>query len=177
MHKIILSAIFVALAIAMGYSFLLVPNVEMISATVFIAGVVVGPRWGLLVGFAGELIFSLFNPLGTAAPPLLIAQVFCFMIIGWVGGLVGMPKQRQFRRLALIYGTAGLFLTLLYDVLTTLSFAIFIAGENLRKIVTIFTTGAIFYLTHVLVNTLIFAVVVPIILLGIRRYQTSQSHA
>ncbi|MBN1480426.1 ECF transporter S component [candidate division KSB1 bacterium] len=177
MKKIVLSALFVALAVAMGYLFLLIPNVEMISATVFIAGAVVGARWGLLVGFVSELIFSLFNPMGAAAPPLLVAQLFCFMIIGFFGGLIGLPKQVKLWRFSLVCGLAGFFLTLLYDVLTTLSFALFIAGDDLRKLLTIFTAGAVFNATHSLINTIIFTIIVPAILIGIQRYQTSHVHA
>jgi LytS/YehU family sensor histidine kinase len=168
--QIILSALFVALAVAMGYLFLLVPNVEMISATVFMAGAVVGPVLGLLIGLIAELIFSLFNPMGAAAPPLLFAQVFSFSLIGLVGGFVGLPGTKMWRSV-LLYGLCGFFLTLLFDVLTTLSFALFIAGNDLPKIMALFTTGILFYVTHSVINTVIFMTIVPAVLLGIQRYQ------
>jgi hypothetical protein len=161
---------FVALAVAMGYIFLAVPNVEMISATVFIAGAVSGPLYGALIGGAAELLFSLFNPMGTAAPPLLVAQVLSFVVIGLIGGCVGLPRRAALWRKTIVYGICGFALTLLYDVLTTLSFSLFIAGDDLAKIVAIFTTGALFYITHMLVNTIIFSTIVPILLIGIERY-------
>lgn len=168
--QIILSALFVALAVALGYLFLLVPNVELISATVFMAGAVVGPIFGLLIGLTAELIFSLFNPMGTAAPPLLIAQVFSFALIGLVGGFVGMPGKKIWLSV-LLYGVCGFFLTMLFDVLTTLSFAVFIAGDDLQKIIALFTTGILFYITHSVINTVIFMTIVPAVLVGIQRYQ------
>ncbi len=169
-RQIILSALFTALAVAMGYLFIMVPNVEMISATVFMAGAICGPLFGLLIGFTAELIFSLFNPMGAAAPPLLVAQVLSFAIIGLVGGLVGMPGKKVWRPMV-IYGLCGFFLTLLFDVLTTLSFAVFIAGDDLKKIMAMFSTGLLFNITHLVTNTIIFSTIVPAVLVGVRRYQ------
>ena len=160
----------------MGYLFLLVPNVEMISATVFIAAAFVGPLYGILIGGCAELIFSLFNPMGAAAPPLLVAQVFSFMLFGLVGGLVGLPKTKPLWRTMILCGVCGFFLTLVYDVLTTLSFSIFMAGDNLEKIITIFSTGILFYVIHSLVNTMIFTTIVPAILYGIQRYSVFQNN-
>lgn len=168
--QIILSALFVALAVAMGYLFLLIPNVEMISAVVFIAGVMVGPLFGMLVGLTAEFIFSFFNPMGAAMPPLLFAQVISFALIGLVGGLVSRPANRLWRT-ALVYGVCGFALTLFYDVLTTLSFAVFIAGNDLKKIISLFATGLLFNVTHSVTNTLIFMTVVPAVLFGIERYR------
>ncbi len=175
--KIILSALFVALAVAMGYAFVLVPNVEMITATVFIAGMIVGPIYGIIVGFTAEFIFSLLNPLGAAAPPLLIAQVLSFSLIGLVGGLVGMPRTTKMWRHTVLYGCCGFGLTMVYDILTTLSFAVFAVDGDMRKILTIFATGFVFYLAHSAVNTVIFATIVPLLVLGIYHYQTNKSHA
>jgi hypothetical protein len=176
-RKIILSAVFTALAVSMGYLFLLIPNVEMISATVFIAGAVVGPVYGLFIGLSAELLFSLLNPMGAAAPPLLIAQLTCFMLIGFVGGLVGLPSKEQLWQKSLFYGLYGLLLTIIYDTLTTLSFAVFIAAKDPNKLVTIFASGITYYATHSLVNTIIFMTIVPAVLFGIRRYQMSKNYA
>lgn len=173
-RQIILSALFTALAVTMGYFFLMVPNVEMISATVFMAGVILGPLLGLLVGLTAELIFSLFNPMGAAAPPLLVAQVLSFAIIGLVGGLAGMPRKKIWRSM-LIYGICGFFLTLLFDVLTTLSFAVFIAADDMKKIITMFSAGLLFYITHSVINTIIFSTIVPAVLVGVRRYRDKTS--
>lgn len=176
-RKIILSAVFTALAVSMGYLFLLIPNVEMISATVFIAGAVVGPVYGLFIGLSAALLFSLLNPMGAAAPPLLIAQLMCFMLIGFVGGLVGLPAKERLWQKSLLYGLCGFLLTMIYDLLTTLSFAVFIAAEDPKKFATIFASGITFYVTHSVVNTIIFMTIVPAALFGIRRYQLSKNYA
>lgn len=174
---IILSALLVALAVAIGYLFVFVPNVEMITATVFVAGMVVGPLFGMLVGAIAELIFSLLNPVGAAAAPLLVAQVISFALVGLAGGLVGMPGKKSPWLYAALYGGCGFFLTLIFDVLTTLSFALFNAGGDIKKILAFFGSGLPFYLMHIIVNTIIFVTIVPLLAYGIQRYQTTKSHA
>lgn len=171
-----LAGIFTALSVAMGYLFLLIPNVELITATVFIAGTVVGPLWGLAVGALSELVYSSFNPYGAAMPPLLVAQVLCFALIGLVGGLFGRLTFRSLFSRLITLGACGLLLTLLFDVLTTLSFTLFVAGTNWSKILTTFSVGISFYATHAFINTLIFVTIVPIILKTIDRYLNPDSH-
>ncbi|MCH7955883.1 MAG: ECF transporter S component, partial [Candidatus Marinimicrobia bacterium] len=51
-----------ALSVAMGYSFIFVPNIEMISASIFISGYLLGVQKGIVVGIVAESIFSAFNP-------------------------------------------------------------------------------------------------------------------
>ena len=160
----------------MGYLFLLIPNVEMITATVFIAGTVVGPLWGLAVGALSEFIYSFFNPYGAAMPPLLVAQVLSFGLIGLVGGLFGQLTFRSLTAKLVLLGLCGLLLTLVFDILTTLSFTLFVAGTDWNKILTTFSVGISFYATHALINTLIFVTIVPIILKAIERYLNVNSH-
>jgi len=172
-HKIVLSALLVALSVGMGYLFVLVPNVEMMTATVFVAGGIVGPTYGLFVGLIAELIYSAFNPYGMAMPPLLIAQVFCFAVIGLVGGIFGKRQIQSLKLRFMILGACGLLLTLLFDVTTTLSFALFSAGTDAQKIWSTFLVGVSFYVVHSLVNTLIFVTVVPSVQLALQRYVKS----
>ena len=169
-QKIVLSALLIALSVGMGYLFLLVPNVEMVTATVFIAGSIVGPLYGLFVGLLAELIYSAFNPYGMAMPPLLITQVLCFAFIGFVGGLVGKRQIKSAPLKLIILATCGFLLTLLFDVATTLSFALFSAGANMQKIWSTFIIGASFYAVHSLVNTLIFVTIVPGVQMALQRY-------
>ena len=123
----------IALSVGMGYLFILVPNVEMLTATVFIAGGIVGPVYGLIIGLFAELIYSLFNPFGMAMPPLLIAQVLVFSLIGFVGGVVGRIDIARPVLRWVVLGASGFLLTLIFDVATTLSFAIFTAGTSILR--------------------------------------------
>jgi len=168
-----LSALFSALAVGMGYLFILVPNVEMITATVFIAGSIMGPLHGALIGLAAELIYSAFNPFGMAIPPLLIAQVLCFALIGFVGGIVGSRAMRSTPLRFCVLGLCGFLLTLFYDVATTLSFALYTAGTDVQKLASTFALGITFYAVHSLGNTLIFVTVVPGVQMALRHYSKS----
>ncbi len=154
----------------MGYLFILVPNVEMITATIFIAGLVLGPFHGAIVGLLAELIYSSSNAYGAAMPPLLLAQIISFALVGWVGGLVGRREIHPLSLRVFVFGVCGLLLTLFYDVLTTLSFALFNFGFDLKKIVSSFLVGVSFYAVHIFVNTIIFVVVVPVVQSALHRY-------
>jgi uncharacterized membrane protein len=176
-NPLILSGILSALCVVIAFlDPVPIPGIEFITAAVFISGAVVGPGLGALVGTVAESMFSLFNPFGPPSPLLLFAQIFSFAIIGCCGGVVSKKTfARPLRRL-IVLGFSGLILTLIFDVLTTLSFSVFIAGSDLKKTLAVFATGSLFYLTHLMVNVLIFIVVIPPVLSGIRSYQNRREN-
>jgi len=166
----LLSALLVALCVTVGYLFLAIPNVEMFTAAVFVSGFLTGAGRGALIGAAAALLFSLFNPYGAAAPPLLLAQITGMVLTGLAGGLVqrthwlGRPVWIR----TALFGGAGLLLTLIYDVLTTLSFALVMAGGKAEKVWASFVYGMAFYGLHLFSNTLIFALLLPLLLERLR---------
>lgn len=168
-----LAALFTAIAVVLGYLFLTVPNVELVTATVFVSGFVLGPLHGCIVGIVTEVIYSGLNPMGMATPNLLIAQALGMALAGYVGGL--FHRRRWHLRPALvrylIFGLAGFLITLVFDVLTTLSFALFMSEPNLNKIMSSFIIGMSFYIVHLVINTVVFAGLVPIILSGLNRIE------
>ena len=86
-----LSAIFVALAVALGFLLISVPNIELLTFTVFAAGSVLG-RWrGAVVGALAMALYSGLNPFGSgiALPPLYAAQIGAMALAGLAGGLWG----------------------------------------------------------------------------------------
>ncbi len=161
-----LTALFAALAAAVGFIFVAIPNLEFITATIFIGGAVLGIRRGMIAGGMGELIFSLLNPYGMPALPILLSQVMVMALVGGTGGVFyrvvggGSWGWRGY----LACGAVGMVLTALFDLLTTLSFALFMFGWEWRKIAANLLTGLSFYLFHIIINTLSFAVVVPLLL-------------
>ena len=166
-RRIAYTGLFIALAVALGFALVAVPNVEMITATIFIAGWVMGPVMGALVGVIAETIYSGMNPVGSGFlfPPLLIAQVISYGFIGFAGGVL---RRGEIFFLAskpgyIALGTAGALLTLLYDVLTTLSYP-FSAGFTGAQIWTTLIAGLGLSAVHVVVNFFIFSILVPQIL-------------
>ena len=65
-RKALLASLLVATAVALGYALAAVPNVELMTVTVFIAGYLLGAGAGVLVGMAAIALYSTFNPLGAA---------------------------------------------------------------------------------------------------------------
>ena len=161
--KISLIAAFIALGVTLGYAFITIPNVEMVTATIFIAGYLLGVKEGITVGLLTEFIYSLFNPYGAAAPPLLVAQVIAMGFTGFLGGFCGNRELQSRKHRYLLFGLAGLLSTSVFAILTTLSFISF-TGLSIKKILASLIYGLGFYITHMISNTVMFIVVVPILL-------------
>jgi hypothetical protein len=155
-QKIILIALFTALAVVLGYLMAAVPNIELMTLTVFLGGMLTGFRCGALIGILSILIFSMFNPYGAALPPLLAAQMAGFALIGAAGGLLRGTVRRYGMAAAAI---AGLSVTLFYDILTTLASAYITLGSEsfVDGLIGFFAASAVFILIHTGVNTLIFS--------------------
>ena len=119
------AGIMVAVSVALGWLTIAIPNVELVTASIFIAGYLLGPWWGLIVGVVAEGLFSLSNPVGIPLLPLLAAQCIGMAIAGLVGGWVGQRWRGDFPpAYHLMLGGVGLLITMIFDVLTTLSFPI-----------------------------------------------------
>ena len=155
-------ALLVAVCAAVGYAMSGVPNVELISAAIFTSGTLQGVRRGALIGAMAELIYAGFNPYGVSPLPLYAAQVAGMGIIGAAGGAVSPLLARQSRPLqVLLAGTAGLVLTLLYDVLT--NSAVYLGARESSSWMAVVVGGLSFPfpLAHAIGNTIGFALVTP----------------
>ena len=111
--------VLVAVTVVMGWLTLYIPNVELVTASVFLAGYWCGPWWGMIVGFLGEGLFSLTNPYGMPLPPLLIAQCIGMTLAGLAGGWV-KKHLRQDHKFQYMFTLAviGLVVTFVFDVIT-----------------------------------------------------------
>jgi hypothetical protein len=65
LSKLVRASVFAAVSVGLGFSLLMIPNVEFISIVVFISGVTLGIGWGIVVGGTAEFIFSTLNPFGS----------------------------------------------------------------------------------------------------------------
>lgn len=64
-----------ATAVASGYLLIAVPNVELVTATVAMAGLMLGPGAGAITGILAMAIFGALNVFGLPYPPVWIAQM------------------------------------------------------------------------------------------------------
>ena len=162
--NLVRAAIFCAMAIAVGYSLMMVPNIELITVTIFLSGLTLNAFWGATVGFVAMGIYSGLNPLGSGLgfPPLFLAQLISMSLCGVIGGFLKpffVTNRYNISRLVLL-GLSGLVVTLIYDVLTLISYPIF-SGLGVVGVYAALVKGLGFTLLHQLSNAIIFIITVP----------------
>jgi hypothetical protein len=164
LNNLVRAAIFCALAIGMGFSLMLVPNVELITVIVFLSGLTLGAKWGTLVGGTVIFIYSGLNPMGSGLsfPPLFLMQIIGMSITGAVGGFVRpIFYRKQFSVISLAgLSIVGFSVTLIYDVLTLVSYPIS-AGLGMAGVLAALVKGMGFIILHEISNAVVFVVAVP----------------
>jgi hypothetical protein len=80
-------ALFAALVYVLSWGTSYLPNVNFIFFIVFSAGFLWGVSSGITVGAVGMALWTLFNPYGPAALPIMVAQVAGAAMSGIVGGV------------------------------------------------------------------------------------------
>ena len=164
LNNLVRAAIFCALAIGMGFSLMLVPNIELITVIVFMSGLMLGWRWGALVGGTAIFIYSGLNPMGSGLsfPPLFFMQILGMSITGFIGGLFkNFFLKKETNMISLIgLGLLGFICTFVYDFLTLISYPLS-AGLGSPGIVAALVKGIGFTLLHEISNSIIFVVTVP----------------
>ena len=163
LNKMVRAAIFSAMAIGLGFMFMLVPNLEFISVTVFLSGLTLGIPYGVMVGGTTMLIYSTMNPLGSGLvyPTLLAGQIIAMALIGMIGSFsFSILRNAKSWLLIGVAGLAGFFCGLLYDVITTVTYPLS-AGYSWEETLAYGISGILFTLMHLVSNSIIFALVVP----------------
>jgi len=147
-------SVFAALALGANFPFLVIPGIEVISITLFWAGLYLGWRDGIASAAIAGIIFVCFNPNGPQPIILVgIAQIFGFVTFAMTGGL--------FRRILLsgenvvkniiIMTILGAVLTFWYDLITNIMFAI-----TIGPFWAVLIGGLSFAVAHIVSNTVIF---------------------
>jgi len=107
----VLATLLVTLGVTVGQAFAGVPNVELVTFVVVVSGYLLGSLLGAVVGGTTIAIHSVFNAFGAAPPPVLVAQVVAYALIGVVGSPLGRLVVRLGRSsgavIASIAGAAG----------------------------------------------------------------------
>ena len=166
-----LMAVFTALIVAVGYALIQIPNVELVTATAFLAGTVLGIKRGFIVGAVGELLYAIINPFGISALSLLISQVIGIAMAGAAGGVaIAMISQNSsVLKRAIIFSVSGVIVTIFFDVFTTLGFLV-MSGLTWHTFIGAYMYGISFYVTHVIVNAIIFALLIPVLYQVVVKY-------
>jgi hypothetical protein len=167
-RKALLASLLICATVVLGQALAGIPNVELMTLAVFVAGYLLGRGLGMVVGAISMALHSFFNPLGAALPPLLATQVAAFAVVGLAGAAIGPPIMALKRRsvASLACGLSGFLLTLLYDLLTNVGAFFSITGSDASPdLVTFVAAGMVFTLMHVVWNTVLFAVVLTPVLM------------
>ena len=162
--NLVKAAIFSSVAIGMGFSLMLIPNIELITVVVFLSGLYLGIWWGGLVGMTSMAIYSGMNPMGSGLsfPPLFAMQIIGMSLTGIIGGLVRpFFFVKQFN-VFLISSLAilGFTVTLIYDMLTLIAYPI-AAGLGFSGILAALIKGLGFTLLHEISNAIVFVISIP----------------
>ena len=164
-RQISFSGIFIALLLGVGYALAFVPNVELMTAMIFLAGVLMGYKRGIIIGIVGEFLFSALNPMGSGLlfPPMLFAQIVAMTVVSFTGAALRIYVLTSKKGLLniIIMGGVGLLLTLFYDILVSAAFPVS-AGFTLYEIIGTIIAGLAFSIIHIISNVLVFTLLVPI---------------
>ena len=167
LRALVLTALLAGAAVAGGYTLMAVPNVEVVTAILFIAGYAVGLGRGLIAAVTASLIYFGLNPQGGSFPPLLAAQVLGMGAAPLAGSLMVRISSSALRQRILL-GSMGLIITLWYDIHTNLAFP-FYAGMNAKGIAATLVLGIPFSAVHIASNVAIFMFLVPPLMKLLRR--------
>jgi hypothetical protein len=162
-RKLVLMALFVAVAVSLNYLLIYIPNVKLFNFIIFASGYLLGIWEGAIVGVMAMFIYSTFNPynLGMFPPlPLIAAQLFCMATIGAAGGLVCRLRPLVLEKASsyFLMAVLAIVLTLFYDFLTTLSTA-YLFGALIPTLI----VGIPFTLVSLVSNTIAFMVLAPLL--------------
>lgn len=155
-------AMLTAVAVAGGYLLVAVPNIELLTLTIAFAGLLLGASSAMLVGLAAGAIFGTLNVMGLPYPPVWIAQLIGYAFTGFLFGrfrssfVAGKPAIIAWKCAA-----GGFVATLLFDALTNIAFPAS-TGVAPTEWWPYLIAGIPFAITHLLSNTLLFALLLPV---------------
>ncbi len=152
----LLATLLTALVFVAGQALAGIPNVELVTFLVFVAGYLLGPALGAVVGGAGMAAHSLLNVMGAVAPPVWISQWLCYAGVGVAGGLVGPPLARiSHRGLAAVLAAAtGAALVIVYQL--AVNAAAFYTFSSDVSVWVYVWGGVVFGVVHVAWNAALF---------------------
>ncbi len=157
----VLLGLFAGTAVGAGYLLAAVPNVELMTFVVALAGAVMGARSGALCGALAAAVYSLGSPYGLPAPLLLLAQAAGFAVTGWLGAVMtpSRPRRASTRQLTARAAATAVLATAVYQVLTNVTgFLMFDVEPRAYLAMTL-----PYALIHLGANTAIFVALFPLL--------------
>ena len=100
-----------ALAVVLGQALVAVPNIELISITIFISGALGGVLGGIVTALTTTICFNYLNPLGPSVLPVLLVQCIAWSFVAIGGALFCRVFNDNFNKFHL--AVAGGFLLMI----------------------------------------------------------------
>ncbi|MEA2069853.1 MAG: ECF transporter S component [Asgard group archaeon] len=155
--RISLIAILSALGPALSISFIWFPYFELLSFTIFISGIILGTKDGLIVGFISSVIYEVLSTVIMGFALVIYPfKLLGFLLIAVVGGLIGKSnsnkKQISWNFFIAILG--GL-LTIFYDLLTNLGY-LFFTNFQFNSFLSLLVTSLPVTAIRVITNSILF---------------------
>ncbi len=172
LKRTVLSALFAGAGAAGSFLLIAVPNVEVLTITMFISGYALGAKHGIVTAFAAALLYFGFNPQGGFFPPLLIAQVTGLSFAPVAGAYFRkITDQAVLNRAAqsVLLGAAAFIVTAVYDLLSNLAFPLVMRMPGVA-ITGFLIAGIPFAVIHILSNIFIFIFAAPVLLDLVKRH-------
>ncbi|MHA1244105.1 MAG: hypothetical protein ACTSP7_05965 [Candidatus Heimdallarchaeota archaeon] len=167
--KIALLAILTALGPALSISFIWFPYFELMTLTIFLSGVILGPLYGSILAILSTSLYELIVSLVIGpALPVYPFKVIAFCIVALAGALMGYKTNFStsfFWRL--FFGVLGGLLTLSYDLIVSLGMFFFL-GTGVGSYFAFIFAGLPITAIRVATNTLLFAFIPDIFLRTIK---------
>jgi uncharacterized membrane protein len=168
--RIALIASFSSLAVVLGYILAYIPNIELFTLLIFLSGLIMGKRDGLIIGLLSSAIFTFLNPLGASPLPLFSYQLLHYSLTGLAGGLTRayLNQKEYFKpredlyilRVMVLFGIIGGFITFVFDMLSTL-FGGLIVSFTIEYFIVSYLSGLLFTTVHLIGNILGFIFILP----------------
>ena len=157
--SLVFTALFAGLAYVSNLFMLIVPNVSPAFFIIFLAGYILGPRWGFLSGGLGFFLISYFSPFGMAMLPLLAVQIMGGGVTGSIGALARniFPVRLNDWRTYMLYGFWGFAVTSIYMGAVSLADALLFGPFRER-----FLIGLGFSILTIGSNIIIFSLLTPL---------------
>ncbi|MFX1392561.1 MAG: ECF transporter S component [Promethearchaeota archaeon] len=168
--RVALLGIFTALAVVLGYALVFIPNIELFTLMIFLAGFIMGKRDGAIVGLMSSFIFVFFNPYGVSPLPLFAYQLVHYALVGFLGGVIcNFLNKKDFFKpeedlyvfpVLIIFAITGAVITFTFDVISTFIGALVFYG-TLESFWPTYIIGLPFTTIHLIGNTLGFIFILP----------------
>ncbi|NHJ38611.1 MAG: ECF transporter S component [Asgard group archaeon] len=156
--KIALLAVFTALGVALSTMFIYFPNIELMTLTLFIGGIILGPLYGSFLAIFSATLYELIATI-IIGPGYVIFpfKVIAFLIIVLAGAAIRKKIPEKPKAIWwFTFGVIGGLLTIFYDLITNIGWIILSDNFNFIGYISAIVIGLPITASRVATNTVLF---------------------